>query len=308
MTRIIIDTDIGTNPDDAIAITLALQSPEITIEGITTVYGNVDIRSPIANHLLTLSGKEEIHVYPGISDTLLGNREIFWTGLEEQHITEMTMESTASQHAVDFIIQSIMNHPGEITLVPIGPLTNIAVAMIKEPQIINNVKEIIMMGGVTRLGTNGKHLAFMEHNVKSDPEAASIVFRSNAPITMIGLDVTRSIQLSRTDLIPLSTEKTLTQTLNKMIRSHMEYMNRDFSYLCDPLAIAAIIDRSLIETERMSIHVDYHPQYESGQTIGELNEKGNIQVALEVDNERFLNLFKSRITGLIKNERSKIHS
>ena len=200
------------------------------------------------------------------------------------------------QHAVEFIIETVMKHPGEITLVPIGPLTNIATALIREPKISSYVKEIVIMGGVTRLGSNRMKLETMEHNVKCDPEAASVVFSSGAPIVMIGLDVTRQLIFSKEKNQEFTACGTpLAQALTKMIDKYMNYMNRDFSYMCDPLAISVLIDRSLVQTEQMKVHVEYDHREMVGQTIAELSEEGNVQVALEVDYDRFFQLLLKRV-------------
>ncbi len=258
MTKIILDTDIGTNADDAVALSLALKSREIMIEGVTTVYGDVFARAAIAHNIVQLCGEQQIKIYPGIEKPLLQKRKVYWTGIEEDVGKQKEDFQFPMQHAVEFIIETVMKHPGEITLVPIGPLTNIATALIREPKISSYVKEIVIMGGVTRLGSNRMKLETMEHNVKCDPEAASVVFSSGAPIVMIGLDVTRQLIFSKEKNQEFTACGTpLAQALTKMIDKYMNYMNRDFSYMCDPLAISVLIDRSLVQTEQMKVHVEY---------------------------------------------------
>ncbi|WP_156290566.1 nucleoside hydrolase [Oceanobacillus salinisoli] len=299
MSKVILDTDIGTNPDDVIAYVLAIKSPEIDLLGVTTVYGDTEIRGKIAQAISELCHSHTIPIYQGIERPLLRKRKVYWTGLEEQlgNLSDSKSPLEEKQkHAVDFIIETIMTYPGEITLVPIGPLTNVAAAIIREPKIIENVKEIVIMGGVTRLGSYRLSVETSEHNVTCDPEAASVVFSSGAPITMIGLDVTRQLMISK-QLVEqfASGDSTIVKKLSKMMLDFMDYKMRDYSYLCDPLAIAVLLDRSLIETTRMHIDVLYEPQTDKGITLGEIKEDGKVKVALEVDKERFFELISNRI-------------
>ncbi|MFD0677315.1 MULTISPECIES: nucleoside hydrolase [unclassified Paenibacillus] len=296
MNRIILDTDIGTDSDDAVALSLALRSPEIKLEGVTTVYGNVHVRAKIAKKIMALSGDSEVNVYPGVVQTLLHNREVFWAGIEGEGLDIEDDSMKDVKHAVDYIIEMVMNNPGEITLVTIGPLTNIAAAIIREPRLVKNVKEIVMMGGVVRLGSSAVELPPIEHNVKCDPEAASLVFSSGAPILMVGLDVTRQVSITRQDKDDLAASGTpLAVTLTKQIEGYMDYRKRDFTFMHDPLAVALLVNRQLVTTRRMSIQVDYDHRHPTGITVGELNEEGNVEVCLEVDRDTFLKLLKERV-------------
>lgn len=296
MSRIILDTDIGTNPDDAVALALAAKSKEIRIEGVTTVYGQVHIRARIAKKIMKLCGVEGIPVYPGIKEPLLRNRPIFRSGLEGIGLSLEDEGEEQDKHAVDFIVETVMRHPGEITLVAIGPHTNIAAALIREPRISEYVKEIVVMGGVTRLARNGIHLSPIEHNIQCDPEAASVVFSCGAPIVMVGLDVTREALFSRKEKDVIASCGTpLAQTLASMMQTFMDYMKRDYSYMCDPFAIAALIDRTLIHTKRMDVRIHYDHREVTGQTIAELSRNGNVEVALEADILRFFILLYDRL-------------
>ncbi|CAG7647165.1 nucleoside hydrolase [Paenibacillus allorhizosphaerae] len=296
MSRMILDTDIGTDSDDAVALALAMRSPEITVEGVTTVYGNVIVRSKIAQKIMALCSAGEAPVYAGIVKPLLHNRDVFWAGIEGEGLDIADDREEGTKHAVDYIIETIMGNPGEITLVTIGPLTNIAAAIIREPRIVKAVKEIVMMGGVTRLGSTGVELPAIEHNVKCDPEAASLVFSSGAKILMVGLDVTRQVSITRADKDELAASGTpLAQTLTAQITGYMDYRQRDFTFMHDPLAVALLINRKLVKTRQMDIRVDYDHRHPTGMTVGELNENGNVEVCLEVDRESFLRLLQQRV-------------
>ncbi|AKG37679.1 nucleoside hydrolase [Paenibacillus durus ATCC 35681] len=296
MSRIIVDTDIGTNADDAVAVALALKSPEIQVEGITTVYGKVHTRARIAQAILQLCGVNHVPVFLGIPLPLLRNRPLLRAGIEGGGLRLNDDLELPKRHAVEFIIQTILENPGEITLVTIGPQTNVAAALILEPRIAKLVKRIVMMGGVTRLASNGAELEPVEHNIQCDPEAASVVFGSGAPILMLGLDVTRQAIFSRAEADQMAQSGTpLAAYLVRMMHTFMDYMQRDFSYMCDPLTIATLIDPTLIRAVPMEVRVEYDHRATSGQTIAELNPASHIEVALELDKERFFELMYRRL-------------
>ncbi|PTQ56894.1 MAG: Inosine-uridine preferring nucleoside hydrolase [Candidatus Carbobacillus altaicus] len=296
MNKIIIDTDVGSDVDDAMALSLAMRSPEIQIVGITTVYGDVTIRSRVAKKLLHLGGCTSVPVYPGIRDPLLRNREIFWAGHESMLLQDEEELNIEDKHGVDFIIETIMNHPGEITLVTIGPLTNIAAAIIREPKIVQNVKEIILMGGVCRLGSNGADLPVTEHNVRSDPESASLVFRSGAPIVMVGLDVTLKVKISAEVQKKLKTSgDPLNMALADALGRWLDFRQRDWTAMHDPVAVSLLIDRSLVTTRKMNVWVEYDHRHPTGQTVAVPADDGNVEVCLDVDSPRFLSLFTQRL-------------
>ncbi|MCD9024247.1 nucleoside hydrolase [Cohnella silvisoli] len=301
MNRIIIDTDIGSDIDDAMALALAMRSPEITIEGVTTVYGDVDLRARMTRKMLQYGQREDVRVYPGINKPLLHNREIWLAGHEGKGIlTEEDVNlEIESKHAVDFIIETVMANPGQITLVPIGPLTNIAACIIREPELVNNVKEIIMMGGVTRLGDNGASLATVEHNIVSDPEAASLVFGSGAKIVMVGLDVTLKVVITDEEQRRLhETGDPLNMALARMLEEWFSFVKKPKTFMHDPLTISLLIDRTLVRTKKMKVHVEYDHRQKTGQTVAALSDDGNVEVCLEVDQDRFMKLLMERLTTI----------
>lgn len=296
MTRLILDTDIASDVDDAMALALAIRSPELTLEGVTTVYGDVRLRARLAKKLLQLGGRDDVPVYAGIEKPLLHNREVWWAGHEGEGV--LTAEEIAFEdaHAVDFMIEKIMSNPGEITLVPIGPLTNIAAAIIREPRVADHVKEIVLMGGVTRLGDNGAELPPIEHNIKCDPEAASLVFSCGAPIVMAGLDVTMKVQITRDEVGLLERSgDPLNSALAKLIDRWLSAIRSDRTAMHDPLAVSLLIDRSLVETKKMNVHVEYDHRHPSGQTVAVLDPNGRVDVCLGVDATRFLRLLIERL-------------
>lgn len=295
--RIIIDTDIGSDIDDAMALALAMRSKEIILEGITTVYGDVDLRAKLAKKLLQLGGRDDVKVFAGINQPLLHNRDIWMAGHEgEGVLTNYEDVSYENGHAVDFIIKTIMENPGEITLIPIGPFTNIASAIIREPKIIENVKEIVLMGGVTRLGNNALELPKDEHNIRCDPEAAALVFRSGAPIVMVGLDVTYKVTINKNDRDQLEASKDpLNLALVKQLDRWFDFIKEDTTKMHDPLTVSLMIDRSIVTTEKMNIHVDYDHRQMTGQTVALPDQNGNVEVCLEVDSKKFTTILLERL-------------
>ena len=202
------------------------------------------------------------------------------------------------EHAVDFIMKMILDHPGEITLIPIGPLTNIAAAKIREPKIMEQVKEIILMGGVTRLGDNALELPKDEHNIRCDPEAAALVFRSGAPVVMVGLDVTYQVTLNKADRDRLeASQDPLNLALVKQLDRWFNFIGKDITKMHDPLAVSLMIDRSIVQTQRMSVHVEYDHR-PTGQTVALPDVSGNVEVCLEVDRQRFSKVLLERLLGV----------
>ncbi|MEM3745613.1 MAG: nucleoside hydrolase [Candidatus Bathyarchaeia archaeon] len=301
MKRIILDTDIGTDVDDALALALAIKSgKDVELRAVTTVHGGVDLRARIAKKMLKISGLEHVPVAAGIAQPLMRDRPILgWAGHEGRgFLTPEDRElKPCETHAVDLIISEIMSMKGEITLVSIGPLTNLAAAIIREPRIIENVREIIVMGGVTRL-FNGLNLPYREHNILCDPEAAKIVFSSGAPIIMVPLDVTLKVYIERKDLDAISAVKSpLADAIVSMVNEYLNIVNRDYTWLHDPLALAVSIDPSLVKMMDMKILVETRGEYTTGQIVALPAKPGesSVKVCVDVDASRFKDFFMSRI-------------
>ena len=196
--RIIIDTDpamgtLGGDPEDSFAIMLGLNSPDVTVEGITVVQGNVPAEKGYSNahHLLQLLGREDVPLRRGCLAPMNPDRSIQVNWLQQRHaaqqITDMVEPEGENADAVTFLIESVLASPGDITLVTIGPLTNVATAIQREPEFAPALNSIVMMGGTAECAGNISPAA--EFNYWQDPEAADIVFRSGAELTMVGLDV-----------------------------------------------------------------------------------------------------------------------
>lgn len=301
MTRIILDTDIGTDVDDVCALGLALCSPELDIVAVTTVFDNVAVRSRMAAKVLQIAGRSDIPVGIGNSQTLLRNRPLHWAGWEGDAILGPEDAETTPWvgTAGDLIIDLVRANPGEITLVPVGPLTNIAEAIIREPRLPKLVRGIVMMGGLVRIGDTLDN-PWAEWNVRVDPEASSVVFGSGIPITMVGLDVTKRVKIERTGLNPLHEAATpIGRLVGSQLALHMDHhTHRKYAYLHDPLAVGMAIDPTFCTTVPMSVRVETRGELTAGLTLVERPTESKPATALaciDVDGPRFENFFVQRI-------------
>lgn len=301
--KVILDTDIGTDCDDALALSLCLLSPEIDLLGVTCVYGDVRLRARIARKVISLYGKKDVPVYEGMTRTIMNAKKIYWVGHEGKDVVDEDDDYVPNEKsAVDFIIDTIMDSDKEVTIIAIGPLTNIAVAMIKEPRICDRVKEIITMGGAAKPGTpidlpdgSTYYLKHMEHNYYSDPEATKIVLESGAPITMVGLDVTLRTRVTPQEMEEIgSIDSPLTQSLYRQMKIYSDHVKRFWLYMHDPLAVGVCLDRSLVKTETASVKVPLMPDYLAGSVIADFNNPKGIDICTEVDSDRFLQLMLDR--------------
>ncbi len=280
MKRVLIDTDIGRDVDDALAVVLATRLPELRLEGISTVYGDVDLRAKIALKLLQLLGMDrDIPVTCGVGCPLIAPVDYTLSANEGKGIlTEADRTLVPSQeHAVDFIIRKVHEYPKQVTLIAIGALTNIAIALRKAPTIAQQVREVIFAGGSARLWNNAPDMPasyVLEPNVRCDPEAAHIVFESGMPITMLGMDVTTQVALNREDLTTIRASKsTLSTTLGDMIEVFWKFSREtwgwsgDESLMFDPLAVAVAAQPDLIQTVECQVTVEVSGRCSTGLTL-----------------------------------------
>lgn len=190
MIKVILDTDVGTDIDDILALSLLLASPEVELLGVTTAYGDTRLRGKLVHQVLRDVGRaEQIPIAAGGPTTLNGQRKIFWPVHEGKNLDPSISDSVMVQkHAEDFILETVAQHPGEVTIIAITPQANIARAILKAPEEMRQVKSIPMMGGVFDL--SDPEFPVAEHNIVSDPEAAKVVSDFGVPVTLLPLDVT----------------------------------------------------------------------------------------------------------------------
>jgi purine nucleosidase len=309
--KIIIDTDPGV--DDAMAIFLALRSPELDVIGLTTIFGNQHTPLSTTNALLLLeiAGRTDIPVAHGAEKPLV--REYrgpvpFIHGEDGQGNVHLSPPSSTaiSQSAAAFIVDQIMNAPGQVTLVPIGPLTNIALALHLEPRIAKHVQEIVLMGGNALVPGNATPAA--EANIHNDPEAAEIVFGANWKVTMVGLDVTHETVISREQIALLEAAKNpLAHHLSRISKLYQQFVesssNMHGYYIHDPSAIAYLIDPMLFQTKQWPVRVEIQG-ISAGKTWPAVNEyrvhpnwanRPNVNVCTHVNADRTLDLILERL-------------
>lgn len=307
-TRIIIDTDPGI--DDALAFLLALASPEIKLEALTTTQGNVTIEKATRNALsvLELAHASHIPVAQGsmlplvqplrASDSVHGA-----SGIGNSQLPEPRTKSV-SGHAVDYLIEKVLAEPNEISIFPIGPLTNIAMAIRKEPEFALSVKELVIMGGAIQEGGNVTALA--EFNIFVDPHAAHIVFHSGIPITLIPLDATHKCLLNQEHVDRLLKIKSpisrfIKEAVEVYLKSSLE-LGYQGSALHDPLTLATIIAPELLTLKEHYVDVDISGGVSMGKTFADFyhvtKKPANMKVALDVRGEAFIELFLQRMERL----------
>jgi len=317
--KVILDMDPGV--DDALAILFALKLPNVEIEAVTVVSGNVPVQLGSVNALkiLSLGGKEETPVAAGIGSLMRDLEMDAWrrsTGRPRLHgenglgnvelpPPKRPLERT---HAVDLILKKIRDEPSQLTLIPTGPLSNIAAAILKDPEGMKNVKEVVLMGGAAKMPGNVTPVA--EFNVWYDPEAAKIVFNSGLPITMVGLDVTTRVEITSAHLARLAKRKTkvsefvvemVSNTIWRLKEAGYSGESHVGFYLHDPLAVAVALDRSLVTIERFPVDVETKGELTSGMTVVDCRihraaaERNLIDVCVDVDPRRFMDLFMSAL-------------
>lgn len=303
MKPIIFDVDTGI--DDALAMAYALHSPELEVLGFTTCFGNVAVEDATRNTLTVLEKLDRhIPVFSGANQTLnRGEKKKYPKHVHgEDGLGNTRKEVSALQasqgNAVDFIIDQVKSRPNDITVIAVGPLTNIALAIKKAPKIMSLVKEVIIMGGAVRVP--GNVTPFAEANILSDPDAADLVFSSGLPVTLVGLDVTLQTCLPKSKLGEWrATGKESAQFLAEMTDYYMKAYDSSHPGLggCalhDPLAVGVAIDSGFVSTVRMNVKVVIEGE-ETGRTIGQPDRESNIRVCTEVDADRFVKHFLERV-------------
>lgn len=321
--KVIMDTDPGT--DDALAIMLALNSPELDVRAITVVPGNVTLEMGLDNALrmASLANRCDIPVAGGASHPLFQKliTAQFWHGKNGLGNVELPPSKCKAdpEFGPDLIIRLVHEFPHEITLIPVGPLTNVALAVEKDPSIVPLVKEVVIMGGSI---SGGNVNAAAEANIYNDPEAAQIVFQAGwNSFIMSGLEVGNKALFTQRYLDELGKTH---GPVNDFIHAVLKYLvdlTAQFggagTPMYDPSAVAIAIDPTLVKTSPMHVDVETEGKYARGETVanregyiernvlrgdhyeieGVDKVKPNVAVCVDVDGDRFLKLFVSRIQG-----------
>ena len=294
--RTILDTDIGTDVDDSLALALILASPEIDLIGITCVYGDVNLRAKIALKYLELAGVNDVLVYAGATNPLLKLDKIYWEGHEGHAILgDDDDQQPESQFAVDYLVETILDNPDEIHVIAIGPLTNIAMALQKSPQITDKIAHLTIMGGVIR-GYDDLSLPIAEHNIKCDPDSAHVVLTSGMPITLVPLNITVQTALDQTAVELIRSGGS---TFHDAVATELEQYPRFIKYgetsPHDPLAVATLIQPELVSTQTVTAMVDLSQQGSRGAIHFKDSDDGTVQLVNSVDSPTFKALLLSRL-------------
>jgi purine nucleosidase len=307
---IIIDTDPG--QDDAVAILLALASPELEVLGITAVAGNVPLALTEVNarKICELAGKTNVKVYSGairpMLRTLVTAEHVHGrTGLDGPVLPEPKMK-LEKQHAVDFIVETLMERPaGTVTLCVLGPMTNIGLALVREPRIASRIKRIVAMGGGFFEGGNVTPTA--EFNIYVDPQAARLVFESGIPVTLIPLDCTHQALTTKARVEKFRVMKNKTgpataQLLDFFERFDEQKYGTDGGPLHDPCVIAWLLHPELFTSRDVNVSIECESELTMGMTVIDwwrvTDRKANATVCRGINADGFFDLLTKRLATL----------
>ncbi|PPF61503.1 ribonucleoside hydrolase [Clavibacter michiganensis] len=304
--KIILDCDPG--HDDAIAILLAHGNPQIELLAVTTVVGNQTLEKVTRNALAVaeIAGIVGVPFAAGCPRPLVRTIEVAAdihgeSGMDGPELPESSRELDG-RHAVDLIIDTIMaSEPGEITLVPTGGLTNIALAARKEPRIVSRIREVVLMGGGFHVGNWS---ATAEFNIIIDPEAAHIVFNESWPLTMVGLDLTHQALATpevraRIEAIGTAPSRFVGELLDFFASTYLEAQGFTHPPVHDPCAVAYVIDPSVMTVRKTPLDVELTGTLTLGMTVADFRSPPpadcTTQVAVDLDTEKFWALIEDAL-------------
>ncbi len=302
-TYVVIDCDTGV--DDTMAIFYGLLAPEIEVVGLTCVWGNITVDTTTTNtlRLLEMMGRPEIPVARGAHKPLVGPEWPLGNGVHGSdgqgnlNLPPPTLKPVA-ESAAELLIRLAHEHPGELTLVPTGPLTNVATAVLMDPGIAKLYKRVVLMGG--NFLVHGNAARYAEANIWHDPEAAQIVFEAGWDVTAVGLDVTDKTMLSQERIDKLRDSGTVAGVhISRITRHYVDrYSVRTGRRECamhDALALAIAADPTLVRSApKVRVDVELNGTHTRGMTVGDFRtwrdsgDDANATVVLEVDSERFI--------------------
>ncbi|MFL5860891.1 MAG: nucleoside hydrolase [Solirubrobacteraceae bacterium] len=307
MTDIILDCDPG--HDDAIALLLALASPEVKLLGATTVAGNQTLEKTTANAIRVLdhAGRSDLPVAAGAGRPLVRALGVAAdvhgeTGLDGPDLPPPG-RGASGEHAIDWIASAVRDHPGSVTLVATGPLTNVALFAARYPELVDKLERIVLMGGAFG---EGNTTPAAEFNIWVDPEAASRVFATGVDLTMVGLDVTHRALMRPTHVERLAGGGRAGRLVADLFEFYTRFHRREYGWVGAPvhdaLALAHVIDGTLLATTHCGVMIDTGPEPSRGRTHIDLRGRAgwepNCHVAVDVDSDRFLELLVSRLSEL----------
>lgn len=278
---IVLDTDIGTDIDDAFALALVLKSPELDLRAVTTVSGDTQARARLAAKMLSVAGRHDVPVAAGVSGRPLGIAQTRWAD-------GFSSPSLLKIGAVRLMKREIDRGHGEIIIVAIGPLTNVAALFEQYPAEKHKIRRIVLMGGSIARGYAPGSGAAPEYNIASDAKAAQAVFAAGVPIEMAPLDVTARLQLDAAHRQRIFAQGT---PLADALRAVYLLWGRRTPTLYDPMAVSLLLDPQLCTMKPLAIEVT-----DKGMTVPVTGKKTNAVAGLETDPARFIDFYTARVT------------
>jgi len=305
---VILDVDPGI--DDALAILLAVRSPELDVRAITVVFGNVELELGASNTLkiLELAGRSDIPVARGEAGPLVGEPLTAKNVHGDNGIGNVRLPEPRAKFyeggALQLLAETLASSSEPVTLLPVGPLTNIALFLKTHPELRPKIREIVSMGGSA--AAPGTVMPTVSFNILNDPEAAAIVYRSGVPVTMVGLDVTSKTVLTPERITSLSgSSDPVARFVEAVVGFHRNVRGASGVVVHDPLAVGAVIDPSFVAIELLPVDVELRGDLTRGQMVVDRRAEAtwrteaarSTRVALDVDAERFLSFLLERLSS-----------
>jgi purine nucleosidase len=292
-TPVLLDTDIGDDIDDALALALALQSPELDVKAIITVLQDAPRRADLTWRILELYGRTDIPIGQGAEKPLVAAASTNVVVQTKALRAQDRMPDAKRRNGHELLVETILKSPAKVTILAYGPLTNIGLALRAEPRLRDKIEKIVLMNGVF-------YRAGVEYNTKRDPEASEIVYREGIPVETVGLDVTLKCRLTPAHLD--SMEKSPhegVRFLRQLITAWQEGKPTQMPILHDPLSVLIAFQPTLVEFETGEVRVETRgdPNLTYGLTAFKKNAQGHVKVAKEVQAGQVVDLFMTRITA-----------
>jgi purine nucleosidase len=293
--RVVLDTDLGTDVDDALALALLLGSPEVELLGVTTVYGDTDLRARATSRLLELAGVPDPGSSGGLpvragASTPLSGAEVWWAGHEGTLLGDLTTATTtppaagaaAADDAADWLAATAAAAPGEVDLLAIGPLTQVATALRRHPRLAGDLRSLVVMGGRWDGALTDEGLVEDEHNLRSDAVAAAEVLTCGAPTLVVGLETTQRVRLEAADVERIAAAGPLGGALAAQVRQWWEFWDEPWGVPHDPVTALLLVEPGVLEIGPPGrVEVDGR-----GAVVHVPDPAGTVRVAVGVDAER----------------------
>jgi purine nucleosidase len=251
--------------------------------------------------LLALRGMAGIPVAAGAQKPIMGHVPVYWAGHEGEGLLEPSdnVLQPVSEHAVDLIVRMVMANPGDITLIAVGPLTNVALALLREPRLAQELAGLMVMGGVVG-GAGALHLPWVEHNFRCDPEAAAIVLASGVRLQIVPLDVTTKVCIRPEDVAHIrAAGDAYHAAVSRQVELYPNFSQRGWTFMHDPLAVAGVIQPDLLRWEHVRAVIETGGRHTAGQLLASAADRdtATAEIALGVDAARAEQFITGRIAG-----------